>query len=113
MSETIAIDSEKVGRGRKGPAILSTFTPGAGFQKLAALATQVLGTPQLTAPTEIDTLQELLRVGKEHGVLELNLVLSNDVGLDVGAELSVSGVPVKAQCKLGTKGEKVIAVKYK
>lgn len=113
MNETTEIDSEKVVKESKGPAILNKFTPGAGFQKFSSLVNKVVGNANLTAETDIDNLKELIRVGKEHGVSEMNIVLSKDTGIDAGADLSVSGVPVKAQFKLGTKGENVINLKYK
>ena len=113
MSETIEINYDKVAKRRSGPTILKSFTPGAGFQKLSLLANKGVGNVNLTAESDIENLKEIIRVGKEQGVSEMNIISSRDTGIDAGADLNISGTPVKVQFKLGAKGENVINVKYK
>jgi len=53
--------------------------------------------------------KEIIKAGKENGASDLEIIVDNKAGLDLGAEYG--GIPIQA--KVGTDGKMTLKVNYK
>ena len=62
---------------------------------------------------DTENIKKIIKAGKESGLDELELTISKNNGVDIGADLDSLGIPINAKFQVGSKGEMTIKVKYK
>lgn len=93
-----------------------SLIPGYDLYKLLIepLAQKVIDTATLSQGNALENIKEIIRAGKENGVDELEIKISKEAGVNIGANLPEEiGVPCNVKFKIGTQGETVINIKYK
>jgi hypothetical protein len=97
------------------PHGLKSLIPGYDVYKLLIepLAQKVIDAATLSQGNDLENIKEIIRSGKENGVDELEIKISKEAGVTIGANLHEIGVPGNVKFKVGTQGETVINIKYK
>ena len=92
-----------------------SIIPGYDVYKLLIepLAQKVIDAATLSKGNDLENIKEIIRAGKENGVDELEIKISKEAGVNIGANLPEIGVPCNVNFKVGVQGETVINIKYK
>jgi hypothetical protein len=83
------------------------------YKLIEPLVKKVIGSLGTLSESKTENIREIIRAGKENGVDEMNISLSNAAGIDIGADLSPTNIPVNCRFKVTSDNGMVINVKYK
>jgi hypothetical protein len=92
-----------------------SLIPGYDIYKLLIepLAQKVIDAATLSQGNDLENIKEIIRSGKENGVDELEIKITKEAGVNIGANLHEVGVPCNVKFKVGSQGETIINIKYK
>ncbi|GEM_PF-1210775 len=97
------------------PHGLKSLIPGYDMYKLLLepLAQRIIDDAKVNKGSDLENIKQIIKSGKENGVDELEIKISKEAGVNIGADLSEIGVPCNMKFEIGAQGETVINIKYK
>ena len=92
-----------------------SLIPGYDLYKLVIdpLAQKIINSARLVSGNDLENIIKIIKAGQENGADELEMKITKEVGINIGANLNLIGVPCDADFKVGAEGEIIIKIKYK